>query len=104
MTSTSAPNSGSSPSAFHLAIDQASAGSDLSADQTSKLIDAMLQGAASEDEVGRLLLALKEKGEAVSELVGAARAMRKHMTRIPHHHSVLLDTCGHPQALLRLSQ
>jgi anthranilate phosphoribosyltransferase len=58
------------------------------------LIDAMLQGQASEEAVGRLLLALRQKGEAVSELVGAARAMRRHMTRIPHHHSVLLDTCG----------
>ncbi len=30
----------------------------------------------------------------MSELVGAARAMRRHMTRIPHHHDTLLDTCG----------
>ena len=87
-------SSSSSASAFQSAIQQAVAGSDLSADQTSELIDAMLQGEADEDEVGQLLLALKEKGEAVSELVGAARALRRHMTRIPHHHDTLLDTCG----------
>lgn len=81
-------------SAFQAAIDQAAAGSDLSADQTSDLIDAMLRGEATEEEIGEFLLALRRKGEAVSELVGAARAMRRHMTRIPHHHSVLLDTCG----------
>ena len=69
-------------------------GSDLTEEQTSDLIDAMLVGAASEDQVGHLLLALKEKGEAVSELVGAARAMRKHMTKLPHQHELLLDTCG----------
>ena len=85
---------GSPSNLFQTAIDQASRGSDLSADQTSELIDAMLRGEANEGEVGTLLLALREKGEAVSELVGAARAMRRHMTAIPHRHEVLLDTCG----------
>jgi len=79
---------------FADAILLAQRGIDLSADQTSELIDAMLRGEAGDDEVGQLLLALREKGESVSELVGAARAMRRHMTRIPHHHTTLLDTCG----------
>ena len=87
-------SSRSESSPFQTAIDQAAAGTDLSIDQTSQLIDAMLRGEADEDLVGQLLLALKEKGEAVSELVGAATAMRRHMTVIPHHHDLLLDTCG----------
>lgn len=84
-------------------------GQDLSADQTSELIDVMLRGdfvggdspaGGSEDnsraqqEIGEFLLALREKGEAVAELVGAASAMRRHMTPIAHQHDVLLDTCG----------
>ena len=81
-------------SAFSDAIAKSNQGTDLSADQTSDLIDAMLLGEAEESAVGELLLALKRKGEAVSELVGAAAAMRKHMTRIPHSHDTLLDTCG----------
>ena len=81
-------------SVFQSAIAQAASGSDLSIDQTSELIDVMLQGQADEDEIGQLLLALKEKGEAVDELVGAAQAMRRHMTRIDHSHRILLDTCG----------
>ncbi len=81
-------------SLFQIAIDQAASGHDLSPDQTSRLIDAMLRGQAEEDLVAKLLLALHEKGEAVSELVGAAEAMRRHMTIIPHHHDCLLDTCG----------
>jgi len=84
--------SGASP--FRSAIEQATKGNDLSADQTSELIDTMLRGEADEDLIGQLLLVLREKGEAVSELVGAARAMRRHMTAIPHHHELLLDTCG----------
>jgi anthranilate phosphoribosyltransferase len=83
-----------SHSVFQTAISEATAGNDLSADQTSELIDTMLKGDATEDDIGRLLLAIRDKGEAVSELVGAAQAMRRHMTRIPHHHTLLLDTCG----------
>lgn len=83
-----------SSSAFQEAIAQSRQGQDLTEDQTSDLIDAMLQGAADEHQVAELLLSLSAKGEAVSELVGAAKAMRRHMTRIPHHHAMLLDTCG----------
>ncbi|MEM9644441.1 MAG: anthranilate phosphoribosyltransferase [Planctomycetota bacterium] len=79
---------------FSDAIDTVSRGRDLSSDQTSDLIDMMLRGDAPDDQVGQLLLAIREKGEAVSELVGAARAMRRHMTTIRHDHAVLLDTCG----------
>lgn len=81
-------------SQFLDAIVTARRGQDLSAEQTGALIDQMLNGEASGDEIGEFLLALREKGEAVSEIVGAAAAMRRHMTRIPHSHSVLLDTCG----------
>lgn len=90
-STTTTANSGSP---FQHAIAQAAAGQDLTQEQTSDLIDSMLQGIADEEEVASLLLALREKGEAVSELVGAAVAMRRHMTRIPHHHEALLDTCG----------
>ncbi len=79
---------------FADAIRQATAGNDLSAEQTAVLIDQMLSGEAAEEQIGQLLLALRDKGEAVSEIVGAATAMRRHMTRIPHHHDLLLDTCG----------
>ena len=79
---------------FADAIAKVNVGTDLSAEETSSLIEIMLSGAAREEEIATLLLALREKGEAISELVGAARAMRSHMTVIPHHHDVLLDTCG----------
>ncbi len=81
-------------SVFETAIAQAQQGQDLTADQTSELIDIMLSGGAEDAAVGQLLLALREKGESVDELVGAARALRRHMTTIPHRHTLLLDTCG----------
>ncbi|MCO8125142.1 anthranilate phosphoribosyltransferase [Stieleria sp. TO1_6] len=79
---------------FQDAIAQAQSGRDLSAEQTADLIDQMLSGQADDDRIGELLLALREKGESVSEIVGAAQAMRRHMTKIPHSHDRLLDTCG----------
>jgi anthranilate phosphoribosyltransferase len=79
---------------FTAAISHVRAGHDLSADQTGHLIDTLLRGEANAESVGQLLLAIGEKGEAVDELVGAAQAMRRHMTPIHHGHAVLLDTCG----------
>lgn len=80
--------------AFQEAIKTAESGQDLPADQMRELIDTMLRGQADDASVGRLLLALRAKGEAVSELVGAVRAMRAHMTPIGHDLPVLVDTCG----------
>ncbi|MGV3485191.1 MAG: anthranilate phosphoribosyltransferase [Planctomycetaceae bacterium] len=76
------------------AIEQVQAGRDLTAAQTGHLIDRMLDGQADPQAVARLLLAIRDKGEAVDELVGAATSMRRHMTAIRHRYPVLLDTCG----------
>jgi anthranilate phosphoribosyltransferase len=79
---------------FQDATRLAQAGNDLSAEQTAVLIDQMLRGEADEERIGEFLRALHDKGESVPEIVGAATAMRRHMTRIPHNHDRLLDTCG----------
>lgn len=79
---------------FPNAIAHVKAGHDLSVDETGQLIDRMLEGQADADQVAALLLAIREKGEAVDELVGAATSMRRHMTPIRHRYPMLLDTCG----------
>ena len=79
---------------FAEAIRRSQKGHDLPADAAECLIGTMLAGEANDQQIGELLLALKSKGEAVSELVGAARAMRKHMTPITSDQGLLLDTCG----------
>lgn len=79
---------------FPNAIAHVKAGHDLSVDATGQLIDRMLEGQADADQVAALLLAIREKGEAVDELVGAATSMRRHMTPIRHRYPMLLDTCG----------
>ena len=67
---------------------------DLSSDQMQQAITWMLAGLVPDPEIGKLLLALREKGESVSELVGAVRAMRMMMTPIRTNRVGLLDTCG----------
>ena len=79
---------------FNSATAKVLLGHDLTDDETGHLIDQMLAGQADGDQVGRLLLAIREKGEAVDELVGAASSMRRHMTPIRHPYTTLLDTCG----------
>ncbi len=75
-------------------IEQASSGRDLSAEQMQSAIASMLSGGIADERMGQLLLALRGKGESVSELVGAARALRSAMTAIKTVRSNLLDTCG----------
>lgn len=86
---------------FESAIQRVRGGEDLRAEEMADLIGALLDGAvaagtASADSVRELLLALHTKGETAGELVGAARAMRDHMTPIRNQRgtAVLLDTCG----------
>jgi len=67
---------------------------DLGASQMEQAIVWMLAGRVGDDEIGRLLLALRSKGESVSELVGAALGMRLMMTPIRTKQTGLLDTCG----------
>jgi len=76
------------------AIRQVRSGGDLAMDRMAELIGAIIQGRCSEDQVGRLLVALYEKGETVAEVAGAAAALRRHVTPIRSTREGLLDTCG----------
>jgi anthranilate phosphoribosyltransferase len=69
-------------------------GGNLSMDEMSHAIDAIMSGQWTEDQIGLLLTALAAKGENIDEVAGAAQAMRRHMTPIKSRHSEILDTCG----------
>jgi anthranilate phosphoribosyltransferase len=75
-------------------IEQVRAGQDLTIAQMETAIGEMLAGRVGDEGMSQLLLALRDKGEAVTELVGAARAMRRTMTAITTRQTDLLDTCG----------
>ncbi len=75
-------------------IGHISAGNDLCMEEMAEAIGLIMQGGCSDQEIGLLLMALYTKGESVSEVAGAAKAMRNHMTPIRSQRTGLLDTCG----------
>lgn len=70
------------------------AGENLSLEEMGRTMDLVIQGRCPEEDVARLLLALRHKGETVDEVAGAAAALRKHVTPIRTSRPDVLDTCG----------
>ena len=70
------------------------AGESLSREETEELFGALMDGQVSEPIKAALLVALRMKGEAVSEISGAAAAMRRRVIPIPHTSKGIVDTCG----------
>ncbi len=77
------------------AIAQAVAGRDFSADEISEVFGQIMQGAATDAQIGGLLIALRMKGVTSEEIAGAAASMRSRATEIhcsdPDN---AVDTCG----------
>jgi anthranilate phosphoribosyltransferase len=69
-------------------------GGDQSMEQMAAAIGRIMYGAGDEEQVAQLLLALHRKGETVTEVAGAAAAMRQRMTPIRSNRPDLIDTCG----------
>jgi len=67
---------------------------DLTADEMALVVGKIMDGEASPALIAGLLVALRMKGETVGEVVGAARAMRARMVRVPFQSDVIVDTCG----------
>jgi anthranilate phosphoribosyltransferase len=76
------------------AIEHVAAGQSLTMPQMDELIDWIMQGKSTDEQVRDLLVALHQKGETVEELAGAASAMRKHMRPIESRREHIVDTCG----------
>lgn len=57
------------------------------------LMGLVMEGDATAAQIASLLTALRVRGETVDEIVGAARAMRARMVRVPVAGPVV-DTCG----------
>ncbi|HEX6902584.1 MAG TPA: anthranilate phosphoribosyltransferase [Thermoanaerobaculia bacterium] len=76
------------------ALVRVTAGESLSREETEELFGQLMDGLVSETLKAALLVALRMKGEAVSEISGAAAAMRSRSIPIPHTTQGLVDTCG----------
>lgn len=76
------------------AIRLAEAKQDLSQEQMTEALEAIMEGQCEEDQIARLLVALHQKGETVAEVAGAAAVMRSKMTIIRSRHTDLIDVVG----------
>ncbi|MGO9378724.1 MAG: anthranilate phosphoribosyltransferase [Dissulfurispiraceae bacterium] len=65
----------------------------LSEAETAECMDEIMEGRATDAQIGAFLTALRIKGETIEEIGGAARIMRKKATRIAAPEGVI-DTCG----------
>lgn len=77
-------------------LHRAAGGEHLDAAEAEQAMEAILEGAASVAQIAAFLVALRMKGETVPELVGFARAMRRHASALTLDlgGEPLLDTCG----------
>ncbi len=70
-------------------------GQDLTEVEAESAMTQIMQGQATPAQIAAFLTALRMKGEAVSEIAGCARAMRRSAVRVrPHRSETLVDTCG----------
>jgi anthranilate phosphoribosyltransferase len=76
------------------AIDEISSGIHLTADHASAALAEIMEGRASEVQTAAFLIALRAKGETVSELVGLARTMRALAAHVEIDRPGLVDTAG----------
>ncbi len=83
---------------MHSLIKKVEAGSDLSRQEADNAMEEILSGRSDEETIVALLAALRAKSETVGELVGFARAMRRHAIPVFADSSrpdeMLVDTCG----------
>lgn len=71
-------------------------GRELSREQATSAMDAIMTGQVSGAQIGALVTGLRMKGETISEIAGFAQAMRNHSLKVDVDavDRPLLDTCG----------
>lgn len=78
-------------------LDTLVAGRALTEEQSREFFEELLSGRLEEAQIGAALALLARRGPSVDELLGGAKAMRKHATPIPgatQMTGALIDTCG----------
>ncbi len=76
--------------ALHRVVD----GADLAEAEMISVMEQIMEGKVGDSHMGAFLTALRMKGESVSEIVGAARVMRKKAESLNVASGNIVDTCG----------
>ena len=67
---------------------------DLSREEAFELLEALLDGEATDAQISGTLVALAAKGETVDELTGMAEGLRSRAIRVLSKHHCFIDTAG----------
>ncbi|MFA6470846.1 MAG: anthranilate phosphoribosyltransferase [Candidatus Latescibacterota bacterium] len=78
---------------FHEVIKKVVDGKNLSREEASDVMKTIMNGEATDAQIGGFLVAMRLKGETVEEISSFARVMRDKATRIESPRDVV-DTCG----------
>jgi anthranilate phosphoribosyltransferase len=76
------------------AISKVVEGRDLTEEEATSAMEQIMQGEATPAQIAALITSLRMKGETVEEIVGFARAMRRHATCIETFSPFTVDVCG----------
>ncbi|WHZ56311.1 anthranilate phosphoribosyltransferase [Metabacillus hrfriensis] len=68
-------------------------GHTLTEEEATAAMNQVMEGKATSSQIASFISILRFRGETVDELVGFAKAMKQHMTRIDYAED-LIDTCG----------
>ena len=77
-----------------LAISKITSGLHLEENEMSEVMLDLLEGRATDAQIGAFLIALNMKGETVQEVLGAAKIMRQLSAKVEVNKENLVDTCG----------
>ena len=69
-------------------------GHDLSREEARTVMNEVMEGDATQAQIGGLLVALRLKGETADEIAGCAEAMRAHVLAVKPKRDDLVDTAG----------
>jgi anthranilate phosphoribosyltransferase len=76
------------------AIAQLLDGKDLTREQAREVMTSIMNGEATQAQMGGFLVALRAKGETADEIAGCAEAMRAHVLAVKPKREDLVDTAG----------
>jgi len=81
------------PADLRPALRKLAAGNTLTETEAAETFEAIMSGAATEAQIGALLMGLRARGETIEEITGAARALRARAVKVRAPEGAI-DTCG----------
>ncbi|MGI6669580.1 MAG: anthranilate phosphoribosyltransferase [Acetivibrionales bacterium] len=69
-------------------------GENLTEQEAMDAMNCIMEGGATDSQIGGFLTALRFKGETVEEIVGFAKVMRLKAAKVTHAQPYCIDTCG----------